>query len=136
MNLVNNFITFGELNQSNLKRIIFVSSMTKWTIPKLLFPYLLWKTKWFLVWVNSPSFWLVWLFMVMEMRLLLNSPTSSSQMIQILRLGLCCGYFEPWKRSMLSNQGFSLNLNHKMHFFKDWHMEVLIVWLHWSYWKI
>jgi hypothetical protein len=67
-NHVDQFITLGELNQSNPKRSIFISSMTRWTTPKLLFPYLLWKTKWFLVWVSFPSLWLVWLFMVMKIQ--------------------------------------------------------------------
>jgi hypothetical protein len=92
---VNSFITLKKLNQSSLKKSTFVSSMTRWIIPKLFFLNLLWKTKWFLVWVNFPSLWLVWLLMVMEMRPLFSYPASFGQMIWILWLGFCCGYFEP-----------------------------------------
>jgi len=49
-------------------------------------------------------------------------------MIWILQLDHCCNYFEPWKRNLLMNLGFYLNMNHiEMHFFKDWWMEVQVV---------
>jgi hypothetical protein len=125
-----------RVNQSNPKRSTFVSSMTRWTNPKLFFLNLLWKTKWLLIWVNSLSLWLVMIAHGHGNEALLNSPTSFGQMIQILWLGLYSNYFKPWKRNLLMNPGLSLNMNHKMHSFKDWCMEVFIVRLYWKHKRI
>jgi hypothetical protein len=125
-NHVNVFITLGELNQSNPRRVSLCQSWQDGPFQNYSLKTCC-EEKRFQVWVSSQSFWLVWLFMVMVMKHLFNTLMNFGQMIQILQLGHCCKYFETWKRNPLMNLGIYLNINHKMHFFKDWSMKVFIV---------